>query len=87
MSNRYLEKIAGLSFPKFNGNKERDALDLLGFGMGATGLAMGTSRTLNAGETNYSAKKKQKLEEQSLAALQDIQKSLKKLPAAGAGGK
>jgi len=80
--NKYLEKIAALSLPKFNGRKERDVLDLLGFGMSATGLAMGTSRTLNAGETNYSAKKKQKLEEQSLETLKSINRNLKKLPKA-----
>jgi len=87
MTNKYLEKIAGIKLPSFKGHKERDLLDLAGLTMGAAGLTMGASRTMNAGETNYSSRKKTKLEEQSLVALQNINKTLKKISVDKAEGK
>jgi hypothetical protein len=86
--NKYIEKIA-FKLPRFNSHKERDIIDLVGLGMGAAGLTMGASRTMNTSDTNYSARRKAKLEEESLKALKDMNRTLKKSVAVsgGAGAK
>lgn len=79
-NNKYLTKIAGFRVPTFNHKRERDILDLAGFGMSATGLGVGVNSYSNNKKNLSSSQEKADLETKSLAALNKINKTLASTP-------